>query len=107
MMIPGSAPSTPPSHDPFVLAGWPFSYSVESSPKYQTFAGSILRVPVERLLGDLALARHDVFDDYARHAHDFLRLGEDADEVLFDFPFGSAFVEISRSRLEGEVAIVD
>jgi len=35
-MIPGLAPSTPASHDPFVLVALPFSYSLVSSPKYQT-----------------------------------------------------------------------
>src|SRR5262245_38314215 len=37
MMMPGSAPSTPASQAPFLLATWPLTYSAVSSPKYQTF----------------------------------------------------------------------
>ena len=36
MTMPGSAPSTPPSHEPSVLVTRPSSYSLESSPMYQT-----------------------------------------------------------------------
>ena len=35
-MMPGSAPSTPASHEPSVLETSPFSYSLVSSPMYQT-----------------------------------------------------------------------
>ena len=37
MMIPGCAPSMPASNDPAVVTGLPPSYSVVSSPRYQTF----------------------------------------------------------------------
>src|SRR5437660_5069147 len=36
MMIPGSAPFFPASHDPAVLATFPCLYTFESSPKYHT-----------------------------------------------------------------------
>ena len=37
MMIPASAPSTPASNEPDFETGFPFSYSVVSSPRYQMF----------------------------------------------------------------------
>src|SRR5215212_5678953 len=37
MTIPGSAPSTPASHDPAREVTLPWSYSAVSSPRYQTF----------------------------------------------------------------------
>ena len=36
MTMPAFAPSTPASHEPSFVTGLPFSYSVVSSPRYQT-----------------------------------------------------------------------
>jgi hypothetical protein len=36
MMMPARAPRTPASHEPLVLMTLPFSYSLVSSPRYQT-----------------------------------------------------------------------
>ena len=68
MMIPALAPSTPASHEPCLETGLPFSYSVVSSPRYQTLPFGVLGVLVERVLDDRAVLGRAVVHDARGHA---------------------------------------
>src|SRR5215208_217284 len=88
MMIPGLAPSTPASHEPFVLTTLPFLYSFVSSPKYHT---------------ELAFFPSPVIDHHTLYSHYHLGGVGDSHLVALSFPL----VDEGGARLHGEIFVVD
>ena len=71
MMIPGRAPSTPASQAPCVFTFFAVLVLGRVLAEVPDVALGVLCVPVEGLLGDLAVDRDDVLDHRGRHAHHF------------------------------------
>src|SRR6476646_3625901 len=78
MMMPGSAPFTPPSNDP-VLSTVPSSLnSLVASPKSQTLPSrSWAYQPVQRVFDRLGVKADGVMDDHGLDAHDHLGVAGD------------------------------
>ena len=104
--MPGSAPSTPASHDPSVLVSCPASKFLTSSPKYQTLP-RVLRVPVVGVLHDLAIDGDRVAHDGHGDPHHGAGLVGDDDFGALQSPSAVALVHPPRPGGERQIRVVD
>ena len=90
------------------MLAFPSSYSVVSSPRYQTLPHAILRVPVVRVLDHLAVLADDVVHDGRLDPEDRLRPVGDGDDDPLDAALAVGLaVDPPASRSHRPVGVVD